>query len=65
MRLTSTLRRLLMVNGQKYFTWYESPKGFKQALEATWTGDRTDILREQQGRIMKSLREAKDKVGLK
>jgi len=51
--------------GEKYFTWYESPSGFRQALEVTFKNDRTDNIRIREGRIAASLHEAKDKVDLK
>jgi len=51
--------------GERYFTWYISPLDFRQALEAIFKNDRVDNIRIKEGRIAKTLREAKDKVGLK
>jgi len=50
--------------GERYYTWYESPSGYRQALEATFTDSMVDRIRIREKRIAKSLREAKDKVGL-
>jgi len=50
--------------GEKYFTWYESQSGYRQALEATFTDSMVDRIRIKEGRIVKTLREAKDKVDL-
>jgi len=51
--------------GERYFTWYISPLDFRQALEAIFKNDRVDNIRIKEGRIAKTLREAKDKARLK
>ena len=53
-----------MKQGEKYFTWYESPSGYRQAFEATFTDSMVDRIRIREKRIAKSLRDAKDKVSL-
>lgn len=51
--------------GERYFTWYISPLDFRQALEVIFKNDRVDNIRIKEGRIASTLREAKDKAGLK
>ena len=53
-----------MNKGDKYFTYYISPTGYKQALEATFTGNFIDYKRMNENRVCVSLREAKTKAAL-
>ena len=53
-----------MNKGEKYFTYYKSPAGFRQALEATYTGSIVDMKRIKNGLVYDSLQKAKTALAL-